>query len=67
MLGASLQDLDAVVISHLHADHVGGIRAMRARTFGFSAEPLEPRRIPAYVRAPMRHPRADAAVTPARR
>ena len=28
-LGAGLQDLDAVVISHLHADHVGGIRAMR--------------------------------------
>ena len=26
-LGAGLQDLDAVVISHLHADHVGGIRA----------------------------------------
>ena len=42
-LGAGLQDLDAVVISHLHADHVGGIRAMRTRTFSFSAEPLEPR------------------------
>ena len=42
-LGASLHDLDAVVISHLHADHVGGIRAMRAGTFSFSAEPLEPR------------------------
>jgi len=62
-LGAGLQDLDAVVISHLHADHVGGIRAMRARTFSFSAEPLEPRGIPAYVPARMRHPRADVAVT----
>ena len=62
-LGAGLQDLDAVVISHLHADHVGGIRAMRTRTFSFSAEPLEPRGIPAYVPAPMRHPRADVAVT----
>lgn len=35
-LRAGLDDLDAVVISHLHADHVGGIRAMRARTFRFS-------------------------------
>jgi hypothetical protein len=50
-------------VSHLHADHVGGIRAMRARTFSFSAEPLEPRGIPAYVPAPMRHRRADVAVT----
>jgi 7,8-dihydropterin-6-yl-methyl-4-(beta-D-ribofuranosyl)aminobenzene 5'-phosphate synthase len=62
-LGARLHDLDAVVISHLHADHVGGIRAMRAGTFSFSAEPLEPHGIPAYVPTPMRHPRADIAVT----
>ena len=62
-LGASLQDLDGVIISHLHADHVGGVRAMRAGTFSFSAEPLEPRGIPAYVPTPMRHPRADIAVT----
>ena len=56
-----------MVISHLHADHVGGIRAMRTQTFSFSAEPLEPRGIPAYVPAPMRHPRADVAVTACRR
>lgn len=29
MLGAPLGDLDAVVISHLHLDHVGGLRAAR--------------------------------------
>jgi 7,8-dihydropterin-6-yl-methyl-4-(beta-D-ribofuranosyl)aminobenzene 5'-phosphate synthase len=63
MLGAGLGDLDAVVISHLHADHVGGLRAMRRRTFAFAAEPLEPRGVPAYVPTPMRHPRADIAVT----
>lgn len=53
-LGAALGDLDAVVISHLHADHVGGVAAMRRRTFAFAAEPLEPRGVPAYVPAPMR-------------
>jgi glyoxylase-like metal-dependent hydrolase (beta-lactamase superfamily II) len=63
MLGAGLGDLDAVVISHLHADHVGGLRAMRRRTFAFAAEPLEPRGVPAYVPTPMQHPRADIAVT----
>ncbi len=63
ILGAGLGDLDAVVISHLHADHVGGVRAMRGRTFTFSAEPLEPPGVPAHVPAAMRHPRADLTVT----
>ncbi len=62
-LGARLDDLDAVVISHLHLDHVGGLRAMRRHTFAFSAQPLEPRGVPAHVPCPMTHPRADVAVT----
>lgn len=63
LLGTPLADLDAVVISHLHLDHVGGPRAMRQRTFTFGAGVLEPAGVPAYVPADMHHPRADIAIT----
>jgi 7,8-dihydropterin-6-yl-methyl-4-(beta-D-ribofuranosyl)aminobenzene 5'-phosphate synthase len=63
ILGVPLGDLDAVVISHLHPDHVGGVAAMRRRTFSFAAGALEPHGVPAHVPTQMGHPRADIAVT----
>ena len=64
LMGVSLDDLDAIVISHLHADHVGGLRAMRRRTFSFAAEPMEPSGVPAYVPTQTHHPRAEVAAIP---
>jgi 7,8-dihydropterin-6-yl-methyl-4-(beta-D-ribofuranosyl)aminobenzene 5'-phosphate synthase len=63
LLGADLQTLDGVVISHLHGDHVGGFRTALRRSFAFSAEPLEPRGLPAYVPTEMHHDRADVVIT----
>src|SRR5579864_50639 len=64
-LQVDLQDLDGVVISHLHADHVGGPRTQFRKTFAFAAEAMEPRGIPAYVPTDMRHDRADMVLTKA--
>lgn len=62
-LGVDLRSLDGIIISHLHLDHVGGVRSQLRRSFAFSAEPLEPRGVPAYVPTQMSHDRADVVPT----
>jgi 7,8-dihydropterin-6-yl-methyl-4-(beta-D-ribofuranosyl)aminobenzene 5'-phosphate synthase len=62
-LDVDLSNLDAVVISHLHPDHVGGIRAVRGRTFTFTRGGREPLGVPAHVPTAMRHERADVVPT----
>lgn len=57
-LGVSPGDLDAVFISHLHLDHVGGPRCQARRTFALSAEDVNLHGIPAYVPTSMTHPTA---------
>lgn len=61
-LGVSPGDLDAVFISHIHLDHVGGPRCQARRTFALSADDVDLRGIPAYVPAPMTHPTAAVDV-----
>ena len=67
VLKADLQHLDGVVISHLHADHVGGLRSQRRHTFSLAAEPVEPKGVSAYVPTAMTHQRADVMLTTAPR
>jgi 7,8-dihydropterin-6-yl-methyl-4-(beta-D-ribofuranosyl)aminobenzene 5'-phosphate synthase len=55
-LGISVEEIDAVVISHLHLDHVGGMRNHLGRTFDLSARPVDLAGKPAYLPTQMTHP-----------
>jgi len=61
-LGVTLDDLHCVVISHLHADHVGGARSQFRHTFSFGREQAVPQAIPAFVPTEMTHSQADICV-----
>ncbi len=61
-LGVAPSEFDAVMISHIHLDHVGGPQNQAARTFSLSAQDVDLRGIPAYVPAPMSHPTASVEV-----
>jgi 7,8-dihydropterin-6-yl-methyl-4-(beta-D-ribofuranosyl)aminobenzene 5'-phosphate synthase len=66
-LGASAADLSAVVISHLHMDHVGGVKAQLHRSFSVPWTLRLPPSVPAYVPTEMSHPRAEITVVSAAR
>jgi 7,8-dihydropterin-6-yl-methyl-4-(beta-D-ribofuranosyl)aminobenzene 5'-phosphate synthase len=61
-LGVRFDDLDCMVISHLHADHVGGAASQFRHTFSLGSEQLVPRSLPVYVPTDMSHPHADVSV-----
>ena len=61
-LGVSLDEVDCVVISHLHLDHVGGMAYQRQRTFALSGEPLSLAGKQALVPEPMTHPTAQVEI-----
>ncbi|MCD6344068.1 MAG: MBL fold metallo-hydrolase [Anaerolineae bacterium] len=61
-LGVDVSEIDALVISHAHEDHVGGVSHMMNHTFALSGQPVDLRGIPAYVPAPLSNPTAQVTV-----
>jgi 7,8-dihydropterin-6-yl-methyl-4-(beta-D-ribofuranosyl)aminobenzene 5'-phosphate synthase len=66
-LGCSVSDVDAVLISHIHLDHVGGRNAQYQKTFRISKEALDLTGIPAYLPERGTHPTAAVEVVQAPR
>jgi 7,8-dihydropterin-6-yl-methyl-4-(beta-D-ribofuranosyl)aminobenzene 5'-phosphate synthase len=66
-LGVDPARLDCLVVSHLHADHVGGPRSQLRRTFTLGTEQPLPSSLPAFVPTEMEHSRADVCVVEAAR
>lgn len=48
-LGVDLLDLDGIVISHIHQDHVGGIKEEKQKSFSLSRGLVELPRIPVWT------------------
>ena len=61
-LGVDVTEIDAVVISHAHEDHVGGMSHMMRHTFALSGQPVDLKGIPAYVPVPLSNPTARVTV-----
>lgn len=61
-LGVTLEQIQYIVISHLHSDHVGGIKNQLKHTFDLSSQPLDLGAIPAFVPTPMTHSMAKVEV-----
>ncbi|HIP96102.1 MAG TPA: MBL fold metallo-hydrolase, partial [Anaerolineae bacterium] len=61
-LGVTLEEVDYIVISHLHLDHVGGMEYQRKCTFALCGEQLDLSGITAFVPEPMTHSTAGVEV-----
>ena len=55
-LGIGMDDFDTIVISHDHADHVGGMKQSRERTFSLGTEQLDLTGKRVFTPVPMTYP-----------
>ncbi|MBZ0300970.1 MAG: MBL fold metallo-hydrolase [Anaerolineae bacterium] len=55
-LDVGLESVDALVISHLHLDHVGGWQPMIQHTFNLGGEPVDLADMPIYTPVDMTYP-----------
>lgn len=55
-LGISLDEIDAIVISHNHADHVGGLQWAKERTFSLGNDQMDLGDIDVYTPVLMTYP-----------
>ncbi len=62
-LGVKISDIDSIVISHNHVDHIGGIKAKKRNSFSLSGQETD-LTVKAYVPEEMSHPSAEVVVTP---
>lgn len=61
-LNISTSDFDSVFISHLHVDHVGGLKAKKDSTFAISGEDIDMKGIKAYTPTQMVHKSANIEI-----
>jgi 7,8-dihydropterin-6-yl-methyl-4-(beta-D-ribofuranosyl)aminobenzene 5'-phosphate synthase len=61
-LGIRLADIDAIVISHNHTDHVGGQSFARSRTFSLGPEQIDLRGKRVFVPTSMTYPGIEPVV-----